>query len=66
MLLRSCSFMVGDNNNNKKRQTKRVSMTLMAFLAPARVEVEAGVVAKADQNSELDTDFLEGNSSDKT
>ena len=43
MLLKSGSFMVGDNNN------KKVSMKLMASLAPARAEVEAGVVAKADQ-----------------
>ena len=47
MLLRSGSFMVGVNNN--KRQNKKVSMQLMASLAPARAEVEAGVVAKSDQ-----------------
>ena len=44
MLLRSGSFMVGD-----KQQTKQVSMKLIASLAPARAEIEAGVVAKADQ-----------------
>ena len=48
MLLRSGSFMVGDKqqttNNNKT-----VSMKLMASLAPARAEIEAWVVAKADQ-----------------
>ena len=32
---------------NKARQ---VSIKLIASLAPARAEVEAGVVAKADQN----------------
>ena len=36
--------MVGDNKAKNK-----VSMKLMASLAPARAEVEAGVVAKADQ-----------------
>ena len=41
-MLKSGSFMVGD----KKR---KVSMKLIASLAPARAEVEAGVVAKADQ-----------------
>ena len=45
MMLRSGSFMVGETT---KRQ-KKVSMKLMASLAPARAEVEAGVVAKADQ-----------------
>ena len=45
MLLRSGSFMVGDNNNNKKGK----KMKLIASLAPARAEIEAGVVAKADQ-----------------
>jgi hypothetical protein len=39
MLLRSGSFMVGET----KRQT------LIASLAPARAKIEAGVVAKADQ-----------------
>ena len=47
MLLRSGRFMVGEA---KKQQ--QVSMRLMASLAPARAEVEAGVVAKADQYSE--------------
>ena len=47
MLLRSGSFMVGDNNN--KKVNKKVSMKLMASLAPARAEVEAGAVAKPDQ-----------------
>ena len=42
MLPRSGSFMVETNN-------KQVSMKLMASLAPARAEIEAGVVAKADQ-----------------
>ena len=45
MLLRSGSFMVGDKNN----KGKKVSMKLIASLAPARAEIEAGVVAKADQ-----------------
>jgi hypothetical protein len=44
MLLRSGRFMVGATNNKAK-----VSMKLEASLAPARAEVEAGVVAKADQ-----------------
>ena len=35
-------FMVGETN-------KKVSMKLIATLAPARAEIEAGVVAKADQ-----------------
>ena len=42
-LPRSGRFMVGD-----KRQ-KKVSMKLMASLTPALAEIEAGVVAKADQ-----------------
>ena len=46
MLLRSGSFMVGETTGQKKRQ---VSMKLIASLAPARAEIEAGVVAKADQ-----------------
>ena len=33
----------------KQKKGKKVSMTLMASLAPARAEIEAGVVAKADQ-----------------
>ena len=41
-LLRSGSFIVGDT-------TGQVSMKLMASLAPAQAEIEAGVVAKADQ-----------------
>ena len=32
----------------QKQQQQQVSMKLMASLAPARAEVEAGVVAKAD------------------
>ena len=44
MLLRSCSFMVEDTTNKKQ-----VSMKLMSSLAPAQAEIEAGVVAKADQ-----------------
>jgi hypothetical protein len=47
MLLRSCSFMVGENKNKKAKE--KVSMKLMASLAPARSVVEAGAVAKADQ-----------------
>ena len=43
MLLRSGSFMVGETKKAK------VSMKLMASLAPARAEIEAGVVAKADK-----------------
>ena len=38
--------MVGD-----KGKARQVSMKLMASLAPARPEVEAGVVVKADQQS---------------
>ena len=33
----------------KKKKVRQVSMKLMASLAPARAEIEAGVVAKADQ-----------------
>ena len=33
----------------KQKQKAKVSMKLMASLAPARAEIEAGVVAKADQ-----------------
>ena len=40
MFLRSGSFMVGDT-----KKIKKVSIKLMASLAPARAEVEAGVVA---------------------
>ena len=39
-------FMVGHAKNKNK-----TSMKLMASLAPARAEVDAGVVAKADQKS---------------
>ena len=46
MLLRSGSFMVGDTT---KKGKKRVSMKLIASIALARAEIEAGVVAKADQ-----------------
>jgi hypothetical protein len=42
VLLRSSSFMVGDNKGDTK-----VSMKLMDSVAPARVE--AGAVVKADQ-----------------
>ena len=42
-LPRSGRFMVGEATK------KRVSMKLIAFLAPARAEFEAGVVAKADR-----------------
>ena len=48
MLFRSGSFMVGETNKKGKKQ-KKVSMKLIASLAPARAEIEAGVVAKADQ-----------------
>ena len=47
MLLRSGSFMVGETKKQKK--ARQVSMKLMASLAPARAEIEAGFVAKADQ-----------------
>ena len=33
----------------KKEKRKKVSIYLIASLAPARAEIEAGVVAKADQ-----------------
>ena len=33
----------------EKRKKRQVSMKLIASLAPARAEIEAGVVAKADQ-----------------
>ena len=36
----------------KKRQKRQVSTKLIASLAPARAEIEAGVVAKADQQKE--------------
>jgi hypothetical protein len=36
----------------------KVSMKLMASLAPVRAEVEAGVVAKADQFLLFECDFL--------
>ena len=45
MLLISGSFMVGDTHKNKVK----VSMKLIASLASARAEIEAAVVAKADQ-----------------
>ena len=32
-----------------EKKKKKVSMKLIASLAPARAEIEAGVVAKADQ-----------------
>ena len=47
MLLRSGRFMVGRQQQQQKSKTN--SMKLMASLAPARAEVESGVVAKADQ-----------------
>ena len=46
MLLISGSFTVGDTTTTTKR---KVSMKLMASLAPALSEIEAGGVAKADQ-----------------
>jgi hypothetical protein len=55
MLLISGSFMVGDTHKNKAK----VSMKLIAALAPARVEIKAGVVAKADQRY-FSTNFFEG------
>jgi hypothetical protein len=36
------------------KQKKQVSMKLIASLAPARAEIEAGVVAKADQYCEYE------------
>ena len=54
MLLRSGSFMVEDKNN----KGQKVSMKLMASLAPAGDEIEAGVVAKADQYLYRLTDVL--------
>ena len=50
-LPRSGRFMVGERQNKTKK-----SMKLMASLAPTRAEVEAGFMAKADQN--LTTSFL--------
>jgi hypothetical protein len=48
MLLRSSSLWL------ETRQPKnKVSMKLIATLAPARAEIEAGVVAKADQYTVL-------------
>ena len=44
-LPRSGRFMVGET------KTRQVSMKLIASLAPARAEIEAGVVAKADQQT---------------
>ena len=49
MLPRSGSFMVGEEKKGWKRREKKVSMKLIVSLAPARAEIEAGVVAKADQ-----------------
>ena len=46
MLLRSGSSMFGETITKTKQQ---ISMKLIASLAPARAEIEAGVVAKADQ-----------------
>ena len=46
MLLRSGSFLVGD----KQKTKNSISIDLIATLAPARTEIEAGVVANADQN----------------
>ena len=43
----SGSFMDGE----AKTMQQKNSMKLMASLAPARTEVEAGVVAKADQSN---------------
>jgi hypothetical protein len=37
----------------KQKQKKQVSMKLIATLAPAQAEIEAGVVAMADQKSHL-------------
>ena len=48
MMLRRCSVMVGESKN-KTKKGKKVSMKLIASLAPARAEIDAGVVAKADQ-----------------
>ena len=48
MLPRSGSFMVGDKNN----RGNKVSMKSIASLAPARAEIVAWVVAKADQKKE--------------
>ena len=45
-LPRSGRFMVGET---KKKTRQQVSTKLIASLAPARAEIEAGVVAKADQ-----------------
>jgi hypothetical protein len=43
------SFLVSQEEFYSWRQKKRVSMKIIASLAPARAEIEAGVVAKADQ-----------------
>ena len=43
--------MVGETKT--KRQKKRVSMKLMATLAPAQAEIEAGVGATANQQNNL-------------
>ena len=39
------------NEGRDKNKTRQVSTKLIASLAPARAEIEAGVVAKADQKS---------------
>ena len=39
----------------QKRQQQQNAMKLMASLAPARTEVDAGVVVKADQNIQIMT-----------
>jgi uncharacterized protein involved in response to NO len=45
----SVSFLVSQKEFYGWRQKKQVSMKLIATLAPAQAEIDAGVVAKADQ-----------------
>ena len=52
-LPRSGRFMVGET------KARQVSMKLIASLAPARAEIEAGVVAKTDQNQILGYNLVE-------
>ena len=47
MLFRSGSFTVEEE---ERRRRRKISMKLIASLAPALAEIEAEVVAKADQN----------------
>ena len=45
----SMSFLVSQEDFTVGETNKKVSMKLIATFAPARADIEAGVVAKADQ-----------------